>query len=123
MEKETVRLDFMSKYGDPLDGLNLSKPIVLWYPAYFTVVRIFFALTTMFLWSKPLILLLVRLISGLIKFTIVTMIQPHGNKTTTRLELLSEATSLILIICIISFTDIMNEGNINDKNGGNTSDL
>ena len=70
-----------------------------------------------------MILLLLRLVTGLIKFTIVTIIQPHENKTTTRLELLSEATSLILIICIISFTDIMNEGNINDNNGGNTTNL
>ena len=123
MEKESLRLDFMRKYGDPLDGLDLSKPVVLWYPTYFTVVRIFFALTTMFLWEKPMILLIVRLVTDLIKFTLVSFIKPHENKTTTRMELLSEATSIALIICIIQFTDLMNEGNINDANGGNTSDL
>ena len=123
MEKESLRLDFMRKYGDPLDGLDLSKPVVLWYPTYFTVVRIFFALTTMFLWEKPMILLVVRLVTDLIKFTLVSLIQPHENKTTTKMELLSEATSIVLIVCIIQFTDLLNEGNINDANGGNTPDL
>ena len=44
MERERGRIDFMAKYGDPLNGLNLRKHIVLWYPTYFTVVRISFAL-------------------------------------------------------------------------------
>ena len=68
-----------------------------------------------------MILLLVRLITGLIKFAFVSSIQPHENKTTTRMELLSEATSIVLIICLIQFTDLINEGNKNDSNGGNTT--
>ena len=37
MEKTKKRLEFMDKYGDPLDSLNLTKSIVLWYPTYFIV--------------------------------------------------------------------------------------
>ena len=69
----------------------------------------------MFLWDKPLILLTFRLIEGLLRFSIVSFIKPHEDKMATKLELLSEATYIMLINCIIMFTDLLNEGNTNDE--------
>ena len=37
--------------------------------------------------------------------------------------MLNEATIIFLIDCIILFTDVMNTGNMDDLNGGNTPDI
>ena len=123
MEREASRQDFMGKFGDPLDGLDLRKPIVLWFPTYFTVVRIIFAVGSVYLWDAPTFLLVVRLITSMIGFIILSVVQPHESSLQTRLEMMNEVTFIFLVDCIMMFTGILNVGNVNDSNSGTTPNL
>ena len=123
MDWQTGKEAFMRVYGDPLDGLDLSKPIVIWYPTYFVVKRMVFVLTTVWLWNEPIALLTLRLLSTLASFLILSVVEPFQTRRANQLELLNETMTIIIIDCIYSYTDIMNEGNVDDGNAGNTSNL
>ena len=60
MEREVVRGEFMDKFGDPLEGFDLEKPVVIWFPTHFVMVRIVFVAGALLLWSNPMALLLLR---------------------------------------------------------------
>ena len=77
MIDESAKQEFIGKYGDPLDGLDLTKPVVIWFPTYFTVKRIIFALTTIYMWDTPVLLLGVRMLSSLVSFLLLDFIVPY----------------------------------------------
>ena len=77
MEKELLKQEFIDKFGDPIAGLRLDKPIVIWFPTYFTVMRIVFVLTTLILWKHPFELLLVRAFNSFCRFILITIIKPY----------------------------------------------
>ena len=54
MKRIKTRQEFMEKYGDPLDGLDLSKKVVTLYPSYFVLRRIVFVFASLYLWDSPL---------------------------------------------------------------------
>ena len=39
------------------------------------------------------------------------------------MELFNEATTILIVDCFVIFTDVVNDGNVNDGNAGNTPDL
>ena len=39
------------------------------------------------------------------------------------MELLNEATTILIVDCFVIFTDVVNDGNVNDGNAGNTPEL
>ena len=123
MKREIVKQEFMDRYGDPLGGFDLEKSIVIWFPAYFIMVRVVFVAGALLLWRYPMPLLLLRLFTSLLGFIIVVNIQPYDNVKANKLELMNEATVILIIDCIIFCTDILNTGNENDLNAGNTPDL
>ena len=55
MQRIYAKEDFMNKFGDPLDGLDLSKKAVTFYPSYFAIRRIIFVFGSLYLWDRPLI--------------------------------------------------------------------
>ena len=123
MEREVVKQEFMDKYGDPLGGFDLEKSIVIWFPTHFIIVRVVFVAGSLLLWSNPVPLLLLRLLTSLIGFIIIVNIQPYDSVKANKLELMNEATVIFIIDCIILCTDVLNTGNENDLNAGNTPDL
>ena len=123
MEREVARQEFMDKFGDPLTGFNLEKSIVIWFPTQFILVRIVFVAGSLLLWRNPVLLLLLRLLTSLIGFIIVANIRPYDSVRANKLELMNEVTVIFIIDCIILCTDILNTGNENDSNEGNTPDL
>lgn len=113
----------MDKYGDPLEGFDLEKPVVIWFPTHFVMVRIVFVAGALLLWSNPMALLLLRLFTSLIGFIIVTNIKPLDSHRANKLEMMNEATVIFIVDCIIFCTDLLNAGNENDLNAGSTPDL
>ena len=108
----------MAKFGDPIAGFDLRKQAVIYYPAYFTFIRILFVVVTLTLWHKPLIQLFLRLIIAFAAFVILTVVKPYETKLDNFLELLNECTLIFVIEVLFVFTDVMNAGNINDANMG-----
>ena len=47
-------------------------------------------------------------------FVIMTIFRPYYTQLDNRLELLNEATLILIIYSLYSFTDVMNAGNVND---------
>ena len=113
----------MAKFGDPIAGFDLRKQAVVFYPAYFTFIRILFVVVTLTLWHKPLIQLFLRLIIAFAAFVILTVVKPYETKLDNFLELLNECTLIFVIEVLFVFTDIMNAGNINDANLGTVGTL
>ena len=54
MERIKAKQEFMKKFGDPLEGLDLSKKVVTLYPSYFVLRRIIFVFASLYLWDSPL---------------------------------------------------------------------
>lgn len=108
MEYEANRQNFMEKFGDPLDGLDLRKPIVLWFPTYFVMIRIIFVAGSLLLWKYPLMVLLVRLFTALFGFIVISTLRFYDSKSANILELMNEATLIFLCDCILVFTNVMN---------------
>ena len=77
MEREKSKQEFLAKFGEPLDSLDLRKPITLWYPSYFIVVRLVFVVSTLMLWSNPLGLLAIRVVTALFSFVIIAVLRPY----------------------------------------------
>ena len=111
MQHTEERLAFMDKYGDPLEGLDLRKSIVVWYPTYFMLVRIMFVVGSMFLWNRPLTVLAVRVMTSLFGFCAITVIRPFESVRAINLELMNEGNIIFLIDIIVFFTDLLNTGN------------
>ena len=117
MEQEKGRLEFLEKFGDPLDGLDLKREIVLWYPTYFLLVRIVFVVSTLLLWASPLAVMSIRMGTSLFSFCSVSVIRPYDDRLSVRLELMNETTILLLCDMIILFTNLLNAGNADYMNG------
>ena len=83
MEAESARQDFMGKFGDPLQGLDLRKPIVLWFPTYFMLIRIIFVISSIYFWDKPYSLLSVRLLTSICAFIILSIVRPFQSPFAT----------------------------------------
>ena len=114
MKTTESRLKFMRKFGDPLDGLNLTKDIVIWYPTYFMIVRIVFVIGTLLLWDRPLTVICIRIATSLFGFCAVSVIRPYEDALAVRLELMNEATIILLCDLIILFTSLLNAGSAVD---------
>ena len=114
MMSTEARLDFMSKYGDPLDGLDMTKDIVIWYPTYFMLVRIVFVISTLLLWDRPFSVIGIRIATSLFGYCAVSVIRPYDDSRAVRLELMNEATIILLCDLIILFTSLLNAGNPDD---------
>ena len=113
----------MDTFGDPLSGFDLRKPIIVLYPAYFVLRRILFVLVSLYLWKRPLTQISIRMLNAGIGFVLLSVVRPYPSPKTTFMELMNEATTILLLDCLIVFTEILNKGNVNDLNGGNTPNL
>ena len=116
-------MEFLGIYGDPISGFDLRKPVVVYYPTYFAMTRIIFVIVTLSLWHLPQIQLIIRLLFGFAAFITLSVVKPYETRIDNYLELLNEGTFILVINVLFVFTDVMNEGNPNDMNGGNTSNL
>ena len=108
----------MKTYGDPIEGLDLFQTSSLWYPSWFTIKRILFCFTTLYLWDKPLFLLFVRAILFFVSFLLITSFNVFETPFDTRLELMNLTFAILLIDVMILFTGLLNQGNPDDKNFG-----
>ena len=114
MERTKRRLKFMEKFGGPLDSLNLTKSIVLWYPSYFIVQRLIFVASCLLLWDRPLTMLSIRIVEALFSFCLIRALKPFEEKRSTRLELMNYATIICMVDVIVNFTEVLNAGNSED---------
>ena len=114
MDHTVERLDFMKKFGDPLDGLDLRKPIVIWYPTYFMLVRIIFVLGSLLLWNRPLTVISVRILTSLFGFCVISIVRPYEDSKAVTLELMNEATIIFILDIIIFFTNLLSLGDAED---------
>ena len=114
MECTRKRIKFMAKFGDPLEGLNLTRSLVLWYPTYFMVQRLIFVASSILLWNKPLTMLAIRIMEALLSFCVIRALKPFEERLTIRLELMNYATIISLVDVFVFFTDILNAGNSED---------
>ena len=80
MERIKRRRKFMEKFGDPLDSLNLTKSVVLWYPTYFIVQRLIFVASCLLLWDRPLTMLSIRIVEALFSFCLIRALKPFEEK-------------------------------------------
>ena len=101
-------------YGDPINGLDLTKQVALLYPSYFTLKRIIFVIVTLTLWHRPGIQLFIRLLAVLTSFTLLIETQPFADRIQNRLELLNEVVLVLIVDSLFAFTKVMNAGNPND---------
>ena len=121
-EKIRKRLEFLQTYGDPIDGLNKKEFDSLWYPSWFTLKRILFCVTTLYLWDRPLFLLYVRMSLFIVTYLYIATDKLYEKPLTTRLELMNQAVAILLIDVMILFTAVLNEGNPDDLNFGSVYD-
>ena len=71
MQRMIAKEEFMSKFGDPLEGLDLSKKTVTFYPSYFVLRRIIFVFGSLYLWNRPLLQLSLGVLMGLTSFCLL----------------------------------------------------
>lgn len=108
LERERKRKVFLETYGDPIDGLNHSKFECIWYTTWFTIKRILFCFTTLYLWDKPLFLFFVRIILFFVTYLFIAVGHLFEDPITRRLELMNQAIAIFLIDVMILFTAILN---------------
>ena len=114
MQREKIKQNFMNTYGGPLSEFDLRKPIIIWYPSYFTLRRFIFVAVSLYLWEYPMTQLSFRMLMALIGFVILSQVRPYENPRTTSMEIMNEATSVLLIDLMFIFTDVLNEKNTRD---------
>ena len=116
MKHTDERIQFMEKYGDPLEGLDLRKPIVVWYPTYFMIVRIMFVAGSLLLWNRPITVITIRIMTSLFGFCAISFIRPFESRKAIKLELMNEATIIFLLDIFVFFTSLLNARNPEDMN-------
>ena len=102
------RIQFLRTYGDPIKGLNEFEFDSLWYPTWFTIKRILFCFTTLYLWDKPLFLLFVRMILFIATFLLIKSINLFETPFDTGLELMNLTSAIFLIDVMVNFTGLLN---------------
>ena len=122
MDRYMQRNSFMKKFGDPIKDLNLVDVDCLWYPTWFTIKRLLFCWSTLLLWSSPIGLLSFRYWLFFFSFLYIQNGRIFKTRLTTRLELVNQAGPIFLIDVMLCFTDLINEGNPDDKNPGSVPD-
>ena len=111
IERKRKRTKFLATYGDPIDGLNQYQINSLWYPTWFTIERMIFCATTLYLWEMPLMILFVRMVLFFMTYIFVATTKLYEDPLTERLELMDQVISILLVDIMILFTELMNEGN------------
>ena len=111
IERKRKRTKFLATYGDPIDGLNQYQINSLWYPTWFTIERMIFCATTLYLWEMPLMILFVRMVLFFMTYIFVATTKLYEDPLTERLELMDQVISILLVDIMILFTGLMNEGN------------
>lgn len=96
---------FEEIYGAPLDGLNKKKSS-LFYPVYFVIRRVAFALTTLFLFNYVILQLIIHLVLTMISIFYLSEFAPQEEPIEFKLELLNEMTTVIVIDICFLFTDL-----------------
>ena len=89
MDKFMQRNDFMKKFGDPIQDLNLVDVDCLWYPPWFTIKRLLFCWSTLFYWNSPIGLLSFRYWLFFFSFLYIQNGKIFKTRFTTRLELMN----------------------------------
>ena len=64
-------------------------------------------------------MLLIRVFLALAVFTITTVVKPFELPISNFQDMISEVILIFMVDCLILQTDLMNEGNPDDANGGN----
>ena len=99
--------EFESKYGAVYEGLHKTKKSILFYPVFFIIKRISFALSSLLLLNYPLFQLYVLTAMTLIACVYILEYQPFEDPFMNRMEVFNECFTLILIYFAFCFTPLV----------------
>lgn len=101
--------EFEETIGAPMEGLKKKGRLIVVFPVYFIIRRVSFAIITLFLFDKVIIVLFLSMYMTTLSFVYLVNVRPYEEPIELSLDLLNEVTTIIAVDICFLFTDLMDD--------------